>query len=76
ARARRMGVATTQAGVIGLMTMPDFADVDSVFDATSAGAHGKNDAALREAQPDIRLIDLTPAAFGPFCVPVVNLETT
>ncbi|HHQ8573229.1 TPA: acetaldehyde dehydrogenase [Escherichia coli] len=62
ARARRMGVATTHEGVIGLMNMPEFADIDIVFDATSAGAHVKNDAALREAKPDIRLIDLTPAA--------------
>ncbi len=72
ARARRMGVATTHEGVIGLMNMPEFADIDIVFDATSAGAHVKNDAALREAKPDIRLIDLTPAAIGPYCVPVVN----
>ena len=56
------------------MNMPEFADIDIVFDATSAGAHVKNDAALREAKPDIRLIDLTPAAIGPYCVPVVNLE--
>ena len=69
-----MGVATTHEGVIGLMNMPEFADIDIVFDATSAGAHVKNDAALREAKPDIRLIDLTPAAIGPYCVPVVNLE--
>ena len=54
--------------------LPEFADIDIVFDATSAGAHVKNDAALREAKPDIRLIDLTPAAIGPYCVPVVNLE--
>lgn len=74
ARARHMGVATTHEGVIGLMNMPEFADIDIVFDATSAGAHVKNDAALREAKPDIRLIDLTPAAIGPYCVPVVNLE--
>ncbi|MFK0530941.1 acetaldehyde dehydrogenase, partial [Escherichia coli] len=73
ARARRMGVATTHEGVIGLMNMPEFADIDIVFDATSAGAHVKNDAALREAKPDIRLIYLTPAAIGPYCLPVVNL---
>jgi len=45
-----------------------------VFDATSATAHVKNDAALRAVKPNIRLIDLTPAAIGPYCVPVVNLE--
>ena len=74
ARARRMGVATTHEGVGGLMQMAEFADIDFVFDATSAGAHVKNDAALREAKPGIRVIDLTPAAIGPYCVPVVNLE--
>ena len=74
ARASRMGVATTHEGVVGLMAMKEFADIDIVFDATSAGAHIKNDAALREAKPDIRLIDLTPAAIGPYCVPVVNLD--
>ncbi|WP_065357162.1 acetaldehyde dehydrogenase [Kluyvera georgiana] len=74
ARAARMGVATTHQGVAGLMAMPEFADIDIVFDATSAGAHVKNDAALRKAKPGIRLIDLTPAAIGPYCVPVVNLD--
>lgn len=74
ARASRMGVATTHEGVSGLMAMKEFADIDIVFDATSAGAHIKNDAALRKAKPDIRLIDLTPAAIGPYCVPVVNLD--
>ena len=74
ARARRMGVATTHEGVTGLIAMPEFADIDIVFDATSAGAHVKNDAALRAVKPAIRLIDLTPAAIGPYCVPVVNLE--
>jgi threonine dehydrogenase-like Zn-dependent dehydrogenase len=48
ARARRMGVATTHEGVGGLMQMAEFADIDIVFDATSAGAHVKNDAALRK----------------------------
>jgi acetaldehyde dehydrogenase len=74
ARAARMGVATTHEGVEGLVQMPVFADIDFVFDATSAGAHVKNDAFLRQYKPDIRLIDLTPAAIGPYCVPVVNLE--
>lgn len=74
ARASRMGVATTHEGVSGLMAMKEFADIDIVFDATSAAAHIKNDAALRAAKPDIRLIDLTPAAIGPYCVPVVNLD--
>lgn len=76
AKARRMGVATTHEGVPGLMNMPEFADIDIGRHATSIGAHVKNDAALREAKPDIRLIDLTPAAIGPYCVPVVNGEAT
>lgn len=74
ARARRMGVPTCHNGVQGLILMQEFADIDFVFDATSAGAHVKNDAILRAAKPGIRLIDLTPAAIGPYCVPVVNLE--
>src|SRR5690606_9268836 len=52
--------------------MPQFADIDFVFDATSAGAHVKNDAFLRSLKPGIRMIDLTPAAIGPYCIPVVN----
>lgn len=54
--------------------MPVFGDIDFVFDATSAGAHVKNDALLRERRPGIRMIDLTPAAIGPYCIPVVNGE--
>lgn len=73
ARAQRLGVATTAEGVQGLIDLPEFADIDFVFDATSAGAHVQNDALLRAAKPGIRLIDLTPAAIGPYCVPVVNL---
>ena len=49
-----------------------FADIDIVFDATSAGAHVKNDALLRKLKPSIRMVDLTPAAIGPYCIPVVN----
>ncbi|WP_213941166.1 acetaldehyde dehydrogenase (acetylating) [Pseudomonas sp. dw_612] len=73
-RARRLGVATTHEGVEGLVNMAEFADIDFVFDATSATAHVHNDAFLRQHKADIRLIDLTPAAIGPYCVPVVNLE--
>jgi acetaldehyde dehydrogenase len=73
-RARRLGVATTHEGVEGLVKLPEFADIDFVFDATSATAHVQNDAFLRQHKPGIRLIDLTPAAIGPYCVPVVNLD--
>ncbi|MBB5423322.1 acetaldehyde dehydrogenase [Paraburkholderia sp. JPY158] len=75
ARAARLGVATTHEGVEGLTRLPVFEDIDFVFDATSAGAHVKNDALLRKLKPSIRVIDLTPAAIGPYCVPVVNLDT-
>lgn len=74
ARAQRLGVAVTHEGVQGLIDLPEFAAIDIVFDATSAGAHVHNDALLRSVKPGIRLIDLTPAAIGPYCVPVVNLE--
>ncbi|WP_034296285.1 acetaldehyde dehydrogenase (acetylating) [Herbaspirillum sp. RV1423] len=75
ARALRMGAAVTHEGVEGLTRMPDFADIDIVFDATSASAHVKNDAFLRKLKPGIRMVDLTPAAIGPYCVPVVNGDT-
>lgn len=74
ARAKRMGVAITHEGVDGLIKMPEFADISIVFDATSASAHISNDKKLKTAKPGIRLVDLTPAAIGPYCVPVVNLE--
>lgn len=74
ARAARMGVATTHEGVDGLVKMAEFADIDFIFDATSAGAHRHNEVFLRGHKPDLRIIDLTPAAIGPYCVPVVNLE--
>ncbi|OAI93424.1 acetaldehyde dehydrogenase (acetylating) [Pseudomonas putida] len=74
ARAARLGVATTHEGVEGLIRLPVFKDIEFVFDATSAGAHVTNDALLRRHKADLRMIDLTPAAIGPYCVPVVNLE--
>jgi acetaldehyde dehydrogenase len=69
-----MGVARTHESVEGLARLPVFADIDIVFDATSAGAHVSNDAFLRAIKPGIRMIDLTPAAIGPYCIPVVNGE--
>ncbi|KRW81237.1 acetaldehyde dehydrogenase (acetylating) [Marinobacter sp. P4B1] len=74
ARANRMGVATAHEGVDGLVKMPEFADIDIVFDATSAGAHMHNEVFLRGHKENIKIVDLTPAAIGPYCVPVVNLE--
>ncbi|WP_327026408.1 acetaldehyde dehydrogenase (acetylating) [Micromonospora sp. NBC_01739] len=72
ARARRLRVATTAEGVEGLVAMPEFSDVGIVFDATSAGAHRHNDAVLRAHGR--RVVDLTPAAIGPYVVPPVNLD--
>ncbi|MEV4467922.1 acetaldehyde dehydrogenase (acetylating) [Micromonospora echinofusca] len=72
ARARRLGVATTAEGVDGLVAMPEFAEVELVFDATSAGAHRRNDAVL--AAHGRTVVDLTPAAIGPYVVPPVNLD--
>jgi acetaldehyde dehydrogenase len=74
ARAARLGVATTHEGVEGLTRLPVFDEIDIVFDATSAGAHVRNDAFLRSKKSGIRMIDLTPAAIGPYCIPVVNGE--
>ncbi|MGK2884976.1 MAG: acetaldehyde dehydrogenase (acetylating) [Rhodococcus sp. (in: high G+C Gram-positive bacteria)] len=72
ARARRLGVATTARGVDGLLDMPELDDIELVFDATSAGAHHENWSKLKDR--GIRMIDLTPAAIGPYVVPVVNLD--
>lgn len=72
ARARRLGIATTADGVDGLLPLPEFADVKLVFDATSASAHRANWTKLEPT--GVRGLDLTPAAIGPYCVPVVNLD--
>lgn len=73
ARASRMGVATTHEGIDGLVAMPEFAQVEIVFDATSAGAHKRNSELVLTAGK--RMIDLTPAAIGPYVIPPVNGET-
>ncbi|MFC3209331.1 acetaldehyde dehydrogenase (acetylating) [Aquamicrobium soli] len=73
ARAARLGVATSHEGIEGLLRMPEFQDIRIVFDATSAAAHARHDAALR--QHGKQVIDLTPAAIGPYVVPPVNLDS-
>src|SRR5690606_13035165 len=72
ARAARLGIPTTAEGVQGLIAMPDFDEIEVVFDATSASAHKANHAALLPHGK--LLIDLTPAAIGPYVVPVINLD--
>ncbi|MCT2087992.1 acetaldehyde dehydrogenase (acetylating) [Micrococcus terreus] len=72
ARAARLGFETTHEGVEGLIRSPQFDEIAIVFDATSASAHRANAAAL--APYGKRLVDLTPAAIGPFTVPPVNLS--
>ena len=73
ARAQRMGVATTHEGVDGLISMPEWNDISVVFDATSAKAHLYNFEKIN-AFPGKKVIDLTPAAIGPFMVPAVNID--
>ena len=72
ARARDAGVAVTDRGIDGLVAMPAFADIRLVFDATSAKAHARHAAVC--AEHGKQMIDLTPAAIGPYVVPVVNME--
>lgn len=74
ARAGRMGVKTTYEGIDGLVKMDEWEKIKIVFDATSAKAHHYNWNIIKEF-PDKRVIDLTPAAVGPFLIPPVNFET-
>jgi acetaldehyde dehydrogenase len=69
-RAAALGVPTTSGGIDGLVAMPGFADIQIVFDATSAGAHARHDAVLRAHGK--RIIDLTPAAIGPYAIPAIS----
>jgi acetaldehyde dehydrogenase len=75
ARAQRLGVKTTHEGIEGLLAMPEWADIKIVFDATSAKAHHHNHRLISQ-YPDKRIIDLTPAAIGPYLVPSVNFADT
>src|ERR1700679_1748706 len=70
ARARQMGVVAIAEGLDGLLKMPLWKDIDIVFDATSAAAHGKHNDVCVSANKV--MIDLTPAAIGPYVIPEVN----
>jgi acetaldehyde dehydrogenase len=72
ALAKKLGVDTTHDGIDGLVAMDGFREVDIVFDATSAGAHEAHNTILQAHGKQV--LDLTPAAIGPYVVPSVNLE--
>ena len=73
ARAERMGIATTHKGITGLIEMPEWNDIKIIFDATSAKAHHYNWSFVQK-YPDKRIIDLTPAAIGPYLIPPINFD--
>jgi acetaldehyde dehydrogenase len=69
-RAARLGIATTHEGIDGLTRLPVWPEIGVVFDATSAGAHRRHNEIVTNAGK--AMIDLTPAAIGPYVIPVVN----
>jgi acetaldehyde dehydrogenase len=71
ARARRMNVPVLTGGIDELMRWPGADDIRIVFDATSAKAHGRHSEMARAR--GMQMVDLTPAAAGPYVVPVVNM---
>jgi acetaldehyde dehydrogenase len=72
AMASSMNIATSSKGLQGFMEMPEYSDTQIFFDATSAGAHQMHHDLI--SKDGKQMIDLTPAAIGPYCVPVVNLS--
>ncbi|MBP8213844.1 MAG: acetaldehyde dehydrogenase (acetylating) [Propionivibrio sp.] len=73
ARARDLGLKTTAEGVDGLLPHVLEDGIQIAFDATSAYVHAENSRKLNAL--GVMMIDLTPAAIGPYCVPPVNLRT-
>lgn len=73
ARAKRMGVATTYKGIDGLIEMKEWNEITFIFDATSAKAHVYNYKKIKSFEGK-KVIDLTPAAIGPYLVPPVNFD--
>ena len=71
-RARDMGLKTTDQGIDGLLPHIAADNIQVAFDATSAYVHKDNSDKLTSR--GVLMIDLTPAAIGPFCIPPVNLK--
>jgi acetaldehyde/propanal dehydrogenase len=69
--AKEHGLKTTSEGVAGLLSHVKDDDIRIAFDATSAYVHRANAEPLQDL--GVLMVDLTPAAIGPFCIPVVNL---
>ena len=72
ARAKDLGYQTSHEGLDEAIKMDIWQDIQIVFDATSAGSHIKHNTICK--QDNKYMIDLTPAAIGPFCVPVINMD--
>lgn len=72
ARAKKMGLKVTAEGVDGLLPHVEEDGIQIAFDATSAYVHAENSRKLNAL--GVMMIDLTPAAIGPLCVPPVNLK--
>ncbi|WP_019529173.1 acetaldehyde dehydrogenase (acetylating) [Dasania marina] len=72
-RANDMGIKTSSSGLEGMLNKVIEDDIRIAFDATSAYVHAENSRQLNEL--GVIMIDLTPAAIGPFCIPPVNLTT-
>jgi len=72
AMAQSLNIPISSSGLEGFLEMKEYQDTQIFFDATSAGAHQNHHEAI--AKDGKQMIDLTPAAIGPYCVPVVNLS--
>ena len=70
-RAAEMGIKVCSEGVDGVLPFIKADDITIAFDATSAYVHAENSRKLNEL--GVTMIDLTPAAIGPYCIPPVNL---
>lgn len=71
-RAKDMGIKTSSVGLEGALASIVEDDIRIAFDATSAYVHAENSRQLNDL--GVIMIDLTPAAIGPFCIPPVNLQ--